>query len=337
MFKGYFPVCLTGFLLDLILGDPNTPFHPVVLIGRLISALEALLYPFNEGGENTGKSGRTGNTATEEKTGLLLRGTILAVLTAGITSGAVFLILQIAGSINGIVFIIAQALFCWTAIAAKSLRSSALKVGEALDRGERKEAAKALSMIVGRDTDSLSDEDIIRAAVESVAESTCDGVIAPIFYLLIGGPVLGFAYKAVNTLDSMVGYRNERYEYFGRISARLDDIMNFLPSRITALLLMISSIFHKETGGKRAFQVFIRDRYKHESPNSGQSEAAMAGALGISLGGNASYGGFVKHRDIMGAGAERKPETGDIKRAADLMYISTVLALTIAAVLYFIL
>ncbi len=325
---------LLGFILDLLLGDPHTPLHPVALIGRMILALEAVIYPRKEGDRgNTGKSGNTVSRNSFEKISLMIRGGILVVITTGLTAIVVYGILRLTKALDlPILFLIIEAVICWLALAAKSLKAESMKVGEALDRGDLIEARRALSMIVGRDTDSLTEEEIIRATVESVAESSCDGVIAPMTYLIIGGPVLGFIYKAVNTLDSMVGYRNERYEYFGKVAARLDDVFNFLPSRIAAILMIVCAFFHREADGKNAFAVWRKDRYKHDSPNAGQTEAVAAGALGITLGGDASYGGFLRHRPVFMAEGGREPEVRDIRRMNDLMYGGSFLFLFIAAV-----
>jgi adenosylcobinamide-phosphate synthase len=198
-------------------------------------------------------------------------------------------------------------------------------VYKALKANDTEKARKAVSMIVGRDTEKLDDEGIAKAAVETVAENTSDGVIEPLLYTAIGGPVLGFAYKAINTLDSMVGYHNDRYENFGSFSARLDDIVNFIPARISAGLMIISAyicgVFNGIYSGKRAVRIFKRDRFNHKSPNSAQTESVCAGALGIKLAGDASYFGKLVKKPYIGD-AERNIENEDIKRAGRLMYIS---------------
>lgn len=200
-----------------------------------------------------------------------------------------------------------------------------MKVYQELKKGDIAASRKAVSMIVGRDTECLDETGVAKAAIETVAENTSDGVIAPMIFTAIGGPILGFFYKAVNTMDSMVGYKNDRYLYFGRTAAKLDDIVNYIPARISALLMVVSCFLcGKEFDGKRAWYIFKRDRYRHASPNSAQTEAVCAGALGIRLAGNASYFGKIVEKPYIGD-AERAVETEDIKRADRLLYTTAVL------------
>ena len=214
-------------------------------------------------------------------------------------------------------------------LAARSLKSESMKVYEALKNGSLEEARKAVSMIVGRDTQNLTEEGVAKAAVETVAENSSDGVVAPLIFLSLGGPVLGFFYKAVNTLDSMVGYKNDRYLYFGRFSAKLDDVLNFIPSRLSGLLLVAASPL-AGLDGKGAWRIFRRDRKNHASPNSAQTEAAAAGALGVQLAGDAYYFGKLYKKPTIGDPL-RPVEYEDIRRVNRLMYAAVCLALLIAA------
>ena len=213
-------------------------------------------------------------------------------------------------------------------LAARSLYNESMKVYKAQDT---ETARKAVSMIVGRDTESLDRDGIIRAAVETVAENTSDGVTAPVIYMALGGAVGGFFYKAANTMDSMIGYRNEKYEKLGKFAARLDDVLNFLPSRITALAMIISS-YLLGFDGKNAWRIWRRDRRKHASPNSAQTESVCAGALGIRLAGDAYYFGELHKKPFIGNDV-RPIENEDIRRANRLMYVSSVIILIISAAL----
>ena len=266
-----------GFLLDEWLGDPETWWHPVRAIGWLIGWLERHLrqwFPVTAAGEVTAGG---------------VMAVLVLTLTAGITAG----LLTAAGWIHPWLRFFLLCLMCWQILAAKSLKAESMKVYHALMAGEVEKARQAVSRIVGRDTEPLSREGIIRAAVETVAENASDGVVAPLFYLFLGGPVLGFFYKAVNTMDSMTGYRNQKYQYFGRIPARLDDLLNLVPARLTALLLIGISWMLPGFDGRGAWQIWRRDRYCHKSPNSAQTESACAGALGVQLAGPAWYFGRI--------------------------------------------
>ena len=228
--------------------------------------------------------------------------------------------------------IAAESILCCYALAARSLRDSAMEVYEALTAvdGSLSKARRAVSMIVGRDTEKLDREGVIRAAVETVAENTADGVIAPLFYLALGGAVGGMAYKAINTMDSMLGYKNERYQYFGTAAARLDDVAGFIPARLSGLLLVAAAgLTGMDAAG--AWRIFCRDRYAHKSPNSAQSESAVAGALGVQLAGDAVYGGLLVHKPTIGDPC-REIEAEDIPRVCRLMYTASGLGLGLAAV-----
>ena len=297
-----------GFLLDAIIGDPHSLPHPIRLIGRLISALEKLV-----------RSNFKDLTAG----GVFLALTVL-VLSAGIPLG--LLVLCYFANVWLGVFI--ESVMCFYMLAARSLYNESMKVYRAPDT---EAARKAVSMIVGRDTASLDRSGIIRAAVETVAENTSDGVTAPIFYMAFFGAVGGFFYKAANTMDSMIGYKNEKYEKLGKFAARLDDVLNYIPSRLTALM-MISASFLLGYDGKDAWRIWRRDRRKHASPNSAQTESVCAGALRVRLAGDAYYFGELHKKPYIGDDL-RPIENEDIRRANRLMYLTSVLMLILLAVI----
>ena len=254
-------------VLDLLIGDPSWIPHPVVLIGKLISKAETLL-----------------RKAFPQK--LRFDGKILAVTIPLFTLAVTFLLLWVCYQINPLFGLAVEIFLGSLTLAAKSLKKESMKVYEQLEKGDLPKARYAVSMIVGRDTQNLDETGVTKAAVETVAENTSDGIIAPMFYLAIGGTPLAMCYKAINTLDSMVGYKNEKYIDFGRASAKLDDAANFIPARIAGVLMVISAYL---TGmdGKNAWKIFRRDGRNHASPNSAQTEAACAGALQVQLAGNA--------------------------------------------------
>lgn len=302
---------LCGFVIDLLLGDPAWMPHPVVFMGRCISALEKLLrriFPKTPKGELAG-------------------GVILAAVLPLGTLAFTGLCVWGLGLVHPVLGFALQVLWCWQALAAKGLRQESENVRRALDTGTLDDARKAVSRIVGRDTAALSREGVIRAAVETVAENFSDGVVAPLFWMLIGGAPLALAYKAVNTMDSMVGYKNDRYLYFGRAAAKLDDAANWLPSRLAALLLVAAAPLTGQNA-KRAFAIWRRDRRKHASPNSAQTESAMAGALGVRLAGPASYFGKVHQKPWIGEDT-RPIEPQDITRAGRMLYAGSALALVL--------
>lgn len=245
----------------------------------------------------------------------------MAVMLIGLTVVSTWFILWAAQKIHPFLGFGIRAFMCYQIFAAKSLKTESMKVYDALQQKDVEQARKAVSMIVGRDTNVLDEQGITRAAIETVAENTSDGVIAPLFYMMIGGPVLGMVYKAINTMDSMVGYKNDRYMEYGRIPARLDDAVNYIPSRLSALLIIIAA-FLAGYSGKNAYYIWKRDRRKHASPNSAQTEAAVAGALGIRLAGNAWYGGKLFVKEYIGDGI-READCEDIVAANRLMYIAT--------------
>ena len=297
---------LIGFALDCLFGDPYTLPHLVRLIGRLIAALEApcrKLLPRHE----------TAAGAFLMVTVLTLSTLVPALLLAGCY--AVSLWLGIA----------AEGILCYYLLAARCLRDESSKVYRAIKADDTEGARRAVSMIVGRDTDVLDREGIIKAAVETVAENTSDGVTAPLFYLMLGGAAAGFFYKAANTMDSMIGYKNETYLRFGKCAAKLDDILNFLPSRLTALL-MVGAAYITGLNGGSAWRIWRRDRFNHASPNSAQTEAVCAGALGVQLAGDAYYFGQLYKKKTIGDPL-RPIENEDIRRANRLMYVTSFLML----------
>ena len=300
---------LCGFVIDLLLGDPAWMPHPVVFMGRCISALEKLLrriFPKTPKGELAG-------------------GVILAAVLPLGTLALTGLCVWGLGLIHPALSFALQVLWCWQALAAKGLRQESDNVRRALVTGTLDDARKAVSRIVGRDTAALSREGVIRAAVETVAENFSDGVVAPLFWMLIGGAPLALAYKAVHTMDRLVGYNHDRYLYVGRAAAKLDDAANWLPSRLAALLLVAAAPLTGQNAG-RAFAIWRRDRRKHASPNSAQTESAMAGALGVRLAGPASYFGKIHQKPWIGDDT-RPIEPEDITRAGRMLYAGSVLAL----------
>ena len=300
-----------GFILDMMFGDPQGFPHPVRLMGGLISALEKRLLDM----ENR-------NPDRELKNGKLLAAAVLLSVSA--VSSAVFIAAYFAHPIFGAC---AEAFMTYQILAAKSLKSESMKVFDRLERDDLSGARKEVSMIVGRDTDNLDAEGVTKAAVETVAENTSDGVVAPMLYCAVGGPVLGLMYKAVNTMDSMIGYKNDKYLYFGRAAAKLDDAANFLPARISAVFMLFSAFI----GGfdfKNALRIYKRDRLKHSSPNSAHTEAVCAGALGVRLAGDAVYFGKTVKKPFIGE-ALRKIEPEDIRRANRLMYFTAWTAETV--------
>lgn len=301
---------LLGFLLDLLLGDPYWLPHPVRLIGKGITKTEALLRP-------AGKM----RTNRQELQG----GRRLVVIVLLATTLLAALLLFGAYALHPCLGLLVETIMTYQILAVKCLKVESMKVYHCLKEQGLVAARGAVSMIVGRDTAQLDAEGVTKAAVETVAENTSDGIIAPMLYTAIGGPVLGFFYKAVNTMDSMIGYKNERYLYFGRGAAKLDDVMNYIPARISAYL-MIAAAFcgGKCYDGRRAYIIYKRDNRNHASPNSAQTESVCAGALGIQLAGDASYFGKLVHKPYIGD-AVRRVEAEDIKRAGRLMYLTAFL------------
>ena len=304
-----------GFFIDLLVGDPRWLYHPVRIIGNGISFLESCFrrwFPATQKGERMG-------------------GFLLVILICAGSALVPLGILYVAYEIHTLLGIGMETFFCYQMLAVKSLKQESMRVFEELEKGDLKGARYAVSMIVGRDTQSLDEVGVTKAAVETVAENTSDGIIAPLFYMAIGGPVLMFFYKGVNTMDSMVGYKNEKYLNFGRYAAKLDDILNYIPARISAWL-MIAGARVLGFDSKNAVKIFKRDRYNHASPNSAQTEAVMAGALDIQLAGNAYYFGKLCEKPTIGD-AIRPVEKKDIPRANQLLYVSAALGTGIFAVI----
>lgn len=304
-----------GFVLDLLIGDPHFIPHPVRLIGSLISFLDKRL------------NCDDGYNISEKKINLIKykRGMLLAFTVIFATFAISVIIIVAAYSINLYAGVIAEAVMTWQILATKCLRVESMRVYDALRTDGVDAGRRAVSMIVGRDTSVLDAAGVTRAAVETIAENTSDGVIAPMLYTAIGGPVLGFVYKAVNTMDSMLGYKNDKYMYFGRFAARLDDVVNFIPARISAYLMIAASfIGGRQFDGRNAYRIFKRDRFNHASPNSAQTESVCAGALRVQLAGDAVYFGMLVKKKYIGDGL-REIEYEDIKRANRLMYITAFL------------
>lgn len=304
-----------GFFIDLLVGDPRWLYHPVRIIGNGISFLESCFrrwFPATQKGERMG-------------------GFLLVILICAGSALVPLGILYVAYEIHTLLGIGMETFFCYQMLAVKSLKQESMRVFEELEKGDLKGARYAVSMIVGRDTQSLDEVGVTKAAVETVAENTSDGIIAPLFYMAIGGPVLMFFYKGVNTMDSMVGYKNEKYLNFGRYAAKLDDLLNYIPARISAWL-MIAGARVLGFDSKNAVKIFKRDRYNHASPNSAQTEAVMAGALDIQLAGNAYYFGKLCKKPTIGD-AIRPVEKKDIPRANQLLYVSAALGTGIFAVI----
>ena len=297
---------IAGYLLDLALGDPEWLYHPVRLIGRLISLTEKSLRK------------RGGN--------LRRSAVILTAVTVLAAMAAAALVLWLLGLWGRVPLFIGAALMDWMGIAVTSMAKEARGVGKALEKG-LPEARKQVARIVGRDTGNLNEEEIIKATVETVAENTTDGVISPLFWALLGGPVLLWGFKAASTLDSMVGYMDEKYRDIGWSSARLDDVMNYIPARLTAML-MVCAAFLTGMDGKNAFRIVKRDHAKHSSPNCAWSEAAAAGAMHIRLGGTHEYFGKPVEKPFIGDD-DRPAEREDIGRANRLLYVTSGLMMII--------
>lgn len=307
---------ILGFILDLIFGDPNWLYHPICVIGNLVAFLEKKIqkiFPKSEKGQ--------------------LAGGVLEVLLVCLISFAVpFVVIGTLYRLVPAAGFILETFWCYQLFASKSLKTESMKVYDRLKNGTIEEARYAVSMIVGRDTQSLTETGVTKAAVETVAESTSDGIIAPMFYMAIGGVPLMFLYKAINTMDSMLGYKNEKYLYFGRCAAKLDDAANFIPARISGCL-MVAAAFLCGLDGKNAWKMFRRDRRNHASPNSAHTESAMAGALNVQLAGDAWYFGKLYKKPFIGDDI-RPIECEDICRADRLMYGTAILGAVVCAMIF---
>ena len=288
-------------LLDLLLGDPHGWPHPIVWIGRLIERLEGWL-------RDTVQPVR-------------LAGILLVLLTLLGTGFSAALLLKLAGVFSAWLAWLVSLWLGWSCLALRSLDRESRVVIDELEAGDLPGARQALAQIVGRETGGLDEEGVLKATLETVAENASDGVIAPLFYLLLGGPILALLYKAASTLDSMVGYKNEKYREFGWAGARLDDLLNLIPARLTGLLLVIAA-FPLQLNGWEALRIMVRDAGKHASPNAGWPEAAVAGALGIQLGGAATYFGRRVEKATFGD-ADQRPQLAHYRQLIKLLYLST--------------
>lgn len=302
---------LLGYVLDLIIGDPHNIWHPVCGIGTLIQKVEKLLRKVFGQGKRRER----------------IAGIFLVIIVCSVSTLLPWIILKVAGLIHPYVQFVVMIVMTCQLLATKSLKDESMKVYAKLAEHDLEGARYAVSMIVGRDTKSLSMEGVTKAAVETVAENTSDGIIAPMFYLAIGGPVLGFAYKAINTMDSMVGYKNDRYLNFGWAAAKIDDVVNFVPARLAAFLMILASGILR-LNVEQAWKIYSRDHSNHASPNSAHTEAVMAGALSVQLAGDAYYFGKLYKKKTIGD-ALRRIEPQDIKRANRLLYATSILAIVL--------
>ena len=303
--------CIGGFCLDFLFGDPVWLYHPVRIMGNLISLLEKAVR----------KISRNSNS------GLLIGGAVLWVIVVILFMGIPDGVLEILKSKNEIAAFLLEMFWCYQLLAAKSLKTESMKVYKKLKESDLEGARKAVSMIVGRDTANLDCEGVIKATVETIAENTSDGVIAPLFYMLIGGAPLGMLYKAINTMDSMLGYKDEKYLYIGRIAAKMDDVVNYIPARISAIMMVLAS-FLCGLDWKNGWKIFLRDRYNHSSPNSAQTEAVCAGALDIQLAGDAWYFGKLYKKPYIGEPI-RSIRIEDICQTNRLMYVTAIVTMII--------
>ncbi len=298
-------IIVTAFVLDLILGDPRWFPHPVVLMGDLIRRLEILLVALFDSRR--------------------IAGILLCATTLGVVTLLAWLIIAVADLIHPYIGEAVAIVVAYTTLALRSLHRESREVVRYLEEGNIDEARRSLSLIVGRQTSELDEEGILKACIETMSENTSDAVVAPLFYLFIGGPVLAVFYKAVSTLDSMVGYKTDRYRELGWASARLDDVLNIIPARITALLMVVASL-PLRLHPLRALWMVVRDAHKTSSPNSGWPEAATAGALGVQLGGPATYFGQKVAKPTLGD-AKRPVTIATYKAMVRLMYLTSFLAL----------
>ena len=302
---------IIAFFLDTLIGDPRSRFHPVVLIGNLISGLEKSIY----------------HPALTDKRKFLYGG-LLVIVVLYITYALTDSIIQLA-SLTGNVFIYygVQALILSFTISPRSLSEAGRELYGFLQEGDLENARYKVGWIVGRDTDKLTSGEVTRATVETIAENTTDGIISPLFFFVIGGVPLAVLYRAANTMDSMLGYKNEKYLYFGRVAARVDDILNYIPARITGILFVISALL-LGYNWRNSWNMLMRDASKHPSPNGGWAEASVAGALNIRLGGYNSYFGVLHFREYMGEPIEELEST-HIMKCIRMMYTATILFLLV--------
>ncbi|WP_250278283.1 adenosylcobinamide-phosphate synthase CbiB [[Clostridium] colinum] len=300
---------ILGFVIDCILGDPQNPFHPIRFLGYL---------------NNIGIKIYDKLNINKPKIQFLY-GMIMNIFIVSFVFLLFKFLVETFYNINFYLGFIFEAIMCYFIIAPKCLYTESMKIYRELKNDNIQNARLYLSYIVGRDTENLSEEKIVKATIETISENLSDGVIAPLIFLALGGVPLGMLYKAINTLDSMIGYKNEKFIYFGRFSAKLDDVVNFIPARISAILMIIAS-FIARLDFKNAIKIYIRDRYNHLSPNSAHTEAVCAGALGIQLGGTSTYKGKVVEKKTIGDSI-KEANMYDIVLANKLMYISTIICI----------
>ncbi|WP_440444330.1 adenosylcobinamide-phosphate synthase CbiB [Phascolarctobacterium sp.] len=307
---------VAGFILDLIFGDPHWLPHPICLIGNLIGFLEKNLRRLLAPG----------------KTALLLGGALMVVIVLSLSYVVPYAVLMLAEQVSPWLRFALETIMFYQIFATKCLRDESMKVYTALHNNDLEDARVKLSWIVGRDTKELTAEEVTKGAVETVAENTADGIIAPMFYMFIGGAPLAFLYKGINTMDSMVGYKNDKFLYFGRCAAKLDDVANFIPARITGILMILASYF-LNMNAAGAWKIFWRDRYNHLSPNSAMTESVTAGALNIQLGGDHYYFGKLVHKDTIGDNI-RPVVAEDIVAVNNLLYMTAVISLLLFSLVY---
>lgn len=307
---------VAGFILDLIFGDPHWLPHPICLIGNLIGFLEKNLRRLLAPG----------------KTALLLGGALMVVIVFSLSYAVPYAVLMLAEQVSPWLRFALETVMFYQIFATKCLRDESMKVYTALHNNDLEDARVKLSWIVGRDTKELTAEEVTKGAVETVAENTADGIIAPMFYMFIGGAPLAFLYKGINTMDSMVGYKNDKFLYFGRCAAKLDDVANFIPARITGILMILASYF-LNMNAAGAWKIFWRDRYNHLSPNSAMTESVTAGALNIQLGGDHYYFGKLVHKDTIGDNI-RPVVAEDIVAVNNLLYMTAVISLLLFSLVY---
>ena len=307
---------VAGFILDLIFGDPHWLPHPICLIGNLIGFLEKNLRRLLAPG----------------KTALLLGGALMVVIVLSLSYVVPYAVLILAEQVSPWLRFALETVMFYQIFATKCLRDESMKVYTALHNNDLEDARVKLSWIVGRDTKELTAEEVTKGAVETVAENTADGIIAPMFYMFIGGAPLAFLYKGINTMDSMVGYKNDKFLYFGRCAAKLDDVANLIPARITGILMILASYF-LNMNAAGAWKIFWRDRYNHLSPNSAMTESVTAGALNIQLGGDHYYFGKLVHKDTIGDNI-RPVVAEDIVAVNNLLYMTAVISLLLFSLVY---
>ncbi len=326
MLKYHILAMLLGLAADRFFGDPRWFPHPVIFIGRWIGFLDKKL------------NLKRRENITYDKKSNIRRGRLLVCLVSLPVFIITFGIMTLCYMVHPALAVAYEAFITCCCMATKSLYLESKKVSDSIkhnDKEDLSEAKKALSMIVGRDTKDLNETGILKAVIETIAENCSDGVIAPLFWMMLLGPAGGMTYKSINTMDSMVGYKNDTHEDFGRAAALLDDVVNFIPARLTAIFAIVFSAVYRKFDAKNAWKVYKRDRFKHSSPNSAQSEAAFAGALGVRLGGGASYFGVWHDKPVIGEGG-RDPVISDVRRAHELMYGTLYIPSTVLVIVFMI-